>query len=344
VNSQGAAAKAADIVANSYEGRLKEASNQVKDALVPVGEGAAKVGALLLGAVIPAIEAFNKLPTPAKEAAGASIAVTAGLLGLGAAGAGVLAVIPPVIAGYTTLTGALGINSAAQGANAAAATADAAALTAEGAAAGEAAIATEAAGAASVAAAGKGAGLAAGFGSMALQGGLAAAAIGAVTLAAASFVNGGQAFDDTAKKFEDDLKKIQAEADKTADKVGKLKPPDTGKNQEDPNKAQGTGFLTQASDFLTKGQIEFGPDGPKFTTNGKGVGLSEKFANDQVAGAGDESIAANKIISEAQSQIQVLKNNPNQKAFSQGQLGATKAALDDVIQSTDARIKALKPG
>lgn len=136
-NSAGKAALSAEKVANSMQGQLTAASNQANEALVDLGNGVTKAFVPLLKALTFLVENFNKLPTPVKESIGLIIALSGGLITLGAALAGIAAVAPSIVAGLglmggaaITTTGALTGGAAGMAALSAAATAALPALAA----------------------------------------------------------------------------------------------------------------------------------------------------------------------------------------------------------------------
>lgn len=103
-NSAGKAAKSAEQVANSMQGKLNAAMNQSSEALVDLGNGVTKAIGPLLDALVVLVTNFNELPTPVKEATGAVIAIGGGLVTLAGALAAVAAVLPVIGAGFTALT------------------------------------------------------------------------------------------------------------------------------------------------------------------------------------------------------------------------------------------------
>lgn len=109
-NSTGEAEKGFNKVSASIEGQLTSASNQGKEALAALGQGAAAVILPIAGVAVKAIEAFNGLPEPIKTGAGALLTVATAAVTAGAAVTGLLAVVPVVTAGWsalgTVLTGA----------------------------------------------------------------------------------------------------------------------------------------------------------------------------------------------------------------------------------------------
>lgn len=99
-NSSGKAAKSAEQVANSFQGKTTAALNQANDALVSLGNGVTNAINPLLDALTGLLLNFNQLPEPIKEATGTAIALTGGTLSLVSALAGLAAILPVIKAGF----------------------------------------------------------------------------------------------------------------------------------------------------------------------------------------------------------------------------------------------------
>jgi TP901 family phage tail tape measure protein len=102
-NSAGAAQIAADKVSASFEGQMTKAVNQANEALISLGNGVKTSTTPLLAFAAEALQIFNGLPEPVKQFTGVALASTAGVLTLGAAFAGILAIVPSVKAGYDAM-------------------------------------------------------------------------------------------------------------------------------------------------------------------------------------------------------------------------------------------------
>lgn len=104
-SAAGSAQKAADAVANSFEGQLSKASAQATDALISLGQGVAVAVTPLLQSLNFLLENFNQLPGPIKEGIGVIVALTGGLVTLGGVAAAGAASIAVLQAGLAFLVG-----------------------------------------------------------------------------------------------------------------------------------------------------------------------------------------------------------------------------------------------
>ena len=105
--SSGKAKAGFDVVANSAEGRLTEATNKINEALINIGRGSTLAFAPFFAAVGGLVNVFNSLPAPVQGSIGALIGLAGSVATTGAAIAAVGAATPAFLGGLKLFAPAL---------------------------------------------------------------------------------------------------------------------------------------------------------------------------------------------------------------------------------------------